>query len=135
MNLRYGNEVDVELLPASAMSADLRSGGVALNTTASAAMVNRTHRVVRERAKTLQQQKSRVRSLWIPLTVSFGMLALLLIAVWNLLDESEFFADGLPDSSQQMLVLSMWCLPLSVIVLAVIWFRRANAKTSDGSPQ
>jgi hypothetical protein len=45
-----------------------------------------------------------------------------------MLDETEFFPDGIPDSAQQMLVLSMWCLPLSVIVLAVVWFRRPGAR-------
>jgi len=102
-----------------------------MNAAASAAAVNRTHRVVRERAKTIQEHKSRIRSLWIPLTVSFGMLALILCAVWSLLDESEFLADGLPDATQQLMVLSMWCLPLSAIVLAVVWFRRI--RTSNGS--
>ena len=104
------------------------------STAASAQMVNRTHRVVRERARSMQEQKSRVRSLWIPFAVSFGMLTLLLCAVWQLLDETEFFPDGIPDSAQQMLVLSMWCLPLSVIVLAVVWFRRPG-RARNGGPQ
>jgi hypothetical protein len=98
-------------------------------TAAPASVVNRTHRIVRERAKSIQDRKSRIRALWIPLTVSFGMLILLLCAVWQLLDETEFFPDGIPDSAQQMLVLSMWCLPLSVIVLAVVWFRRPSARS------
>jgi hypothetical protein len=131
MKERFGDEFGSEREVASQM----KLSGAMLNTAAASASVNRTHRVVRERAKTIQAQRSRVRSLWIPLTVSFGMLALLLGALWNLLDESEFFPDGIPDSSQNLLVLSMWCLPLSVIVLAVIWSRRAGAKTSDGSPQ
>jgi hypothetical protein len=131
MTVRHGEGFGSEGEAASTM----KLAGVVLNTAASAATVNRTHRVVRERAKTIREQRSRVRSLWIPLTVSFGMLALLLIALWNLLDESEFFPDGVPDASQNLLMLSMWCLPLSVIVLAVIWFRRASARTSDGGPQ
>ena len=114
-------------------AAEMKRMGFSVNTGASASTVNRTHRVVRERAKTLQEQKKHARSLWIPLTVSFGMLALILIALWNLMEDSELFADGIPDASQQLLMLSMWCLPLSVIVLAVIWFRRA--RTGDRSPQ
>ncbi len=112
---------------------EMKRIGFAVNTGASASAVNRTHRVVRERAKTLQEQKKHARSLWIPLTVSFGMLALILIALWNLLEDSELFADGIPDASQQMMMISMWCLPLSVIVLAVIWFRRTRA--GDRSPR
>jgi hypothetical protein len=107
----------------------------AINTVSSASAVNRTHRVVRERAKTIQAQKSRVRSLWIPMTVCFGLLASVLFGLWGVLDESEFFPGGLPDASQQMLVLSMWCLPLSVIVLVVVWFSRSSARTRNGSQQ
>jgi hypothetical protein len=120
----YGNEHEVVT--------ELKLPGASMNVAASATTVNRTHRVVRERAKTIQEQRSRVRSLWIPLAVSFGMLGLILVAIWNLLEESEIFSNGIPDSSQQLLMLSMWCLPLSVVVLAVVWFRRAGSKTSDG---
>jgi hypothetical protein len=81
----------------------------------------------------LQEQKRRVRSLWIPLIVSFGFLASILFAVWSVMDESEFFADGLPDSSQNLLMLALWCIPLSVIVLVVVWFGRASAHSNDGS--
>jgi hypothetical protein len=120
--MTYGTENN--LLP------KLKLSGASMNAAASSATVNRTHRVVRERAKTIREQRSRVRSLWIPLTVSFGMLALILCALWNVMDESEMFVNGVPDSSQQMLMLSMWCLPLSVVVLAVVWFRRT--KTMNG---
>ncbi len=102
------------------------------NTAASSELVNRTHRVVRERALTMQQQKSRVRSLWFPLVISFGFLASLLYALWNMLDESEFFPDGIPDASQQMMLLLLWCLPVSAIVLAAVWFRRGSQNPSSG---
>ena len=114
---------------------ELRLSGAILNTGASAAAINRTHRIVRERAKTLQEQKRRVRSLWIPLIVSFGFLASILVAVWSVLDESELLSNGVPDSSQNMLMLALWCIPLSVIVLVVVWFRRASANSNDGSPR
>lgn len=111
---------------------ELRLSGTLLNASASAAAVNRTHRVVRERAKTLQEQKRRVRSLWFPLIVSFGFLASILFAVWSMLDESEMLADGIPDASQNMLMLALWCIPLSIILLVVVWFRRASANSNDG---
>jgi hypothetical protein len=126
MNERFGHEIEHDLAP------EFKFSAADLNAAASAATVNRTHRVVRERAKTLQEQKNRIRSLWIPLTVSFGMLALVLFSIWNLMDESEMFANGIPDSSQQMLVITMWCLPVSVILLAVVWFRR-GAKANNRS--
>lgn len=97
------------------------------------AAINRTHRVVRERAKALQDQKRRVRSLWIPSIVSFGFLASILFAAWSLLDESALVPEAVPDATQQMLVLALWCIPLSILVLVVVWFRRAGVNANDGS--
>jgi hypothetical protein len=116
-------------------SSQFRLSGANLNAGASAATVNRTHRVVRERAKTLQEQRRRVRSLWIPLIVSFGFLVSILFAVWSVLDETESFTDGLPDSSQNVMMLALWCIPLSALVLVVVWFRRTGANSNDGSRQ
>ena len=103
---------------------------------ASAELVNRTRRVIRERARTMQAQKQQVRSLWIPLSISGAFLALVCFAVWSVLDANDSFANdvvsnGMPDASQQMLVFLMWCLPVSAAVLAVVWFRRM--KTDGGS--
>jgi protein-S-isoprenylcysteine O-methyltransferase Ste14 len=104
---------------------------------ASAAMVNRTHRVVRERAKTMRARRSLVRSLWLPLAVFSGILIVICTAVWTVLDEYEIAPTGIPDASQQMFVLLAWCLPMSAILLAVVWFRRANAEngTENGRSQ
>ena len=94
--------------------------------TASAAIVNRTHRVVRERARSIEARKKTFRSLWIPLTISGGLLVVLVSAIWSILDQYELSPTGLPDANQQMLVLMMWCLPISVVLLAVVWFRRGS---------
>ena len=101
-------------------------------TAASAAMVNRTHRVVHERARNMQERRSKMRSLWIPLTVSGGLLAVIVCAIWTILDEYELAPTGLPDAHQQLLVLMMWCLPVSALLMCVIWFRRSGAKADNG---
>lgn len=108
-------------------------GRAASTAMASAAMVNRTHRVVRERARILQARRSHVRSLWIPLAISAGLFAVIFFAVWSVLDQYEVTPIGLPDASQQMLILMMWCLPVSIAILAIVWFRRAGAKADNGS--
>ena len=94
---------------------------------ASASIVNRTRRVVQERAKTIEARKQTFRSLWIPLTVSGGLLVVLVCAIWSILDQYELSPTGLPDANQQMLVLMIWCLPISVVLLAVLWFRRGGS--------
>ena len=104
-----------------------------VNATASAAMVNRTHRVIRERARKLQAGRRKMRSLWIPLAVSGGLLIVLVSAIWTILDEYEIEPNGLVDANQQLLVFMMWCLPISVLLLAVVWFRRTGSRTENES--
>ena len=101
------------------------------NAAASASAVNRTHRVVRERAKALQARRSVARSLWIPLGICGGLLAVIVCAAWSVLDQYEAAPTGAPDASQQMFVLMMWCLPVSVILLAVVWFRRGGMQSGN----
>ena len=102
---------------------------------ASAVMVNRTHRIVRERAKTLQARKKTLRELIVPLGVSAGLLAAVVFAIWTVLDEYDIAPTGLPDASQQILVFLMWCLPISAAMLAVVLFRRSGAglKSDEGA--
>ena len=108
-----------------------RAALVDLNAPARASVVNRTHRVVRERAKRLAARRSRIRSLWIPLGVCSSLLLILCTAVWNLLEQYEATPNGLPDASNQFLVLCLWFFPVSMALLAVVMFRRAR-KRSDG---
>ncbi len=100
----------------------------AMQVGARASMVNRTHRVVRERAKQMSARRSKFRSLWAPLAVCASLLVILVTAVWNLLDEYDLTPNGTPDASDQFVVLLLWFLPLSVAVLAMVWFRHAQSK-------
>ena len=111
----------------------IESGDVpALPVAASAALVNRTHRIVRERATTIQARKQTVRSLLIPSIVSAGLLFAVVCAAWVMLDEYDVAPMGLPDSSQQIFVLMLWCLPVSVAALAVVAFRRVGSRADSG---
>ena len=101
-----------------------------MNASASAALVNRTHRVIRERAGKMQDQRSKVRSLWIPLGVSASLLAVLVCALWTAFEDFEASPAGLPETSQ-MLVLLMWSVPISVMLLAVVWFRRSSSGANN----
>jgi hypothetical protein len=118
--------------PIHSQEHDLDIDMEALRATASAQMVNRTHRVVQERARKIQARRSTMRSLWIPLAVSGGFLAVIVCAIWTILDEYELSPTGLPDANQQMLVLLMWCLPVSALMLGVIWFRRGGNRADNG---
>jgi hypothetical protein len=95
---------------------------------ARASVVNRTHRVVRERAKTIAARRSKVRSLWIPLAVCSSLLVIICTAVWSALDAYEATPNGVPDASNQFLVLCLWFLPVSMALLAVVLFQRARKR-------
>lgn len=108
--------------------------GVALpnmNVAAKASMVNRTHRVVRERAKMLQARRSRLRSLWIPLTICSALLLMICSAVWTVLDGYELTPIGVPDSSDQFLILFLWFFPVSMALLVMVWFRRTRKHSGE----
>jgi hypothetical protein len=96
-----------------------------LDMSARASVVNRTHRVVRERAKTLAARRSRIRSLWIPVAVCSSLLVIICTAVWSALDAYDVTPTGVPDASNQFLVLCLWFFPVSMALLAVVLFRRA----------
>jgi hypothetical protein len=93
--------------------------------------VNRTHRVIRERAKLLQARKSKVRSLWIPMIVCSALMIIFCSAIWTVLDEYELVPIGIPDSSNQLFVLLLWFFPVSASLLATVWFRRARTRSEE----
>ena len=91
--------------------------------------VNRTHRVVRERAKTLAERRAKVRSLWLPILIFSLVLVAVCIAVWMVLDEYEIVAAGSQVASYQVLVPLLWSIPVSAALLAVVWFRQSRTGT------
>ena len=103
----------------------------AINATAKAAMVNRTHRVIRERAKVMQARRSKVRSLWIPMAVCSSMLVIFCSAIWSMLDDYEIVPNGVPDSRYQIYVLLLWFFPVSASLLAMVWFRRSRNSSEE----
>lgn len=98
---------------------------------ARAEVVNRTHRVVRERARAIAVRRQHGRTLWIPLAVCSVLLLIISAAVWNVFDQYEVSPTGIPDASAQMLVLFLWFFPVSAILLVMVWFRRARMATGN----
>lgn len=98
-----------------------------MRATASAAMVNRTHRIVRERARTIQERKSKIRSLWVPLIIFSSLVIGVSFAVWSVLEEYELTASESQVGNYQFVVPLLWLVPVSAAVLAVVWFRQSRA--------
>lgn len=106
----------------------------ASSSTATAArtqLVNRTHRIVRERAQAIQSQRSRGRSLWIPMAICAAFLLILCTAIWSLLDQYEMTPTGIPDASSQIFIFLVWFLPVTAAILALAWARRAHSENES----
>lgn len=97
-------------------------------TAAPAALVNRTRRVVSERAHDLQHRRRALKVLAIPLTVCAAFVLMSSHAVWSLLDQYEISPTGIPDASDQMLVFLLWFLPVTAALLAAAWSRRTSSR-------
>jgi hypothetical protein len=108
-------------------------------TAARAGVVNRTHRVVRQRAKVMQERRSQVRSLMVPLIICSALLILVIIAVWSGLYQYEAAeaaeavqADvaalaATTDANNHFLVVLLWFVPVSMAVMAAVWLRRVRS--------
>jgi hypothetical protein len=129
---RFGNDFDKGFGAASEGPAHFRSALGSVDTAASADRVNRTHRVVRERAKNLAARKAKIRSLWLPVVLFSSLLAAICIAVWSVLDEYEVVAAGSQVASYQVLVPLLWSIPVSAALLAVVWFRQTRTDAGRG---
>jgi len=95
---------------------------------ARAVVVNRTHRVVREQALTLREQKQKSRSLWVPLAIVSILLVVTCYAIWGMLDGYELIPNGIPDASDQLMLLMLWSLPVTALVLGLTWFKRGRGR-------
>ncbi len=99
--------------------------------TATASLVNRTHRIVRERARSQSDRRSRVKSLWIPLAVCSALLIIISTGAWTILAQNDLSPGGIPDASEQMLLFLVWFLPVSAALLGMVWSKRT--RVSPGS--
>jgi hypothetical protein len=99
---------------------------------ARAVVVNRTHRVVRQQALEMRELRQKERSLWAPLAICSVLLAVVCYAVWVVLDGYELIPNGVPDASDQIVLLLLWSLPVTALVLGLRWFRHGRGRFGNG---
>jgi cytochrome bd-type quinol oxidase subunit 2 len=92
-------------------------------------VVNRTHRVVRERARTLQAQRSRNRALLVPLLVASALVLIMVSAFWLMFDEYELTPATIADSRFHLPILLIWFLPVTCALLIIALLRRVNSRS------
>lgn len=100
---------------------------------ARARVVNRTRRVVRQQALNMQERRSRSRGLWAPLAVVSVLLLAICYAFWRVLDGYELTPTGIPDASDQLMILLLWVLPVTAFVLGAVWVKRGRARAGRGT--
>lgn len=103
-----------------------RSAMSGMNSAARASTVNRTHRVVRERARSMQANRSRMRGLLLPLFVCSTLMILLFSAFWMVVEQYELLSSETPAQSHHLFLLLLWFVPVSGALLAMVWFRRSR---------
>jgi hypothetical protein len=102
-----------------------------LHGNARAQIVNRTHRVVREQALSMREQQSRRRSLWAPVLICSSMMLMICYAIWGMMDGYDLTPTGIPDASDQMMILVLWSLPVTAFVLALVWIKRGRNRANS----
>ena len=130
------NAIDQEIESQADDSVRFARSALGVSTVARAGVVNRTHRVVRHRAKVMQERRSRVRSLMLPLVLCSVLLILIGLAVWTGLYQYPTEATGAvqadvaalaaSDANNQFLVVLLWFVPVSMAVLATVLYRRTR---------
>ena len=121
----------------SAALACSEQDGVGLG--ARACVVNRTHRVVRERATVMQARRSHARSLMVPLAICSVLLILIGLAIWTGMYQyqaaeavqADVTALATTDSTNHFVVVLLWFVPVSLALLAAVWFRRSRHNSND----
>jgi hypothetical protein len=96
-------------------------------------VVNRTHRVIREQALKQQEQKRKSRSLWVPLGIVSLLMLVICYAIWGVLDGYELAPLGIPDASDQMMILLLWSLPVTAVMLGLVWIKRGRERFGSNS--
>jgi hypothetical protein len=104
-------------------------------------VVNRTHRVVRERAKVMQQKRNRERSLMVPVIICSVLLILSVLAVWTGLYQYEAVeaaeavqadvATLATTDNNHFIVILLWFVPVFAAVLTTVWVRRSRNNADD----
>jgi hypothetical protein len=106
---------------------------------ARASVVNRTHRVVRERAQVMQARRSHGRGLMFPLILCSVLLILAAFALWSGLYQYQVSGAAeavqtdvatLADANDHFMVMLLWFVPVSIVLLGTLLIRRTRHPAS-----
>jgi hypothetical protein len=78
----------------------------------------------------MREDQSRKRSLWVPVIICSSMLLVICYAVWGMMDGYDITPTGIPDASDQMMILLLWSLPVTAFVLGLVWLHRGRNRAN-----
>ncbi len=55
-------------------------------------------------------------------------MPLICYAIWAVLDGYDLTPNGVPDASDQMMLLLLWSLPVTAVMLGLAWRQRGRAR-------
>ncbi len=87
----------------------------------------------------MRAQKTRSRSLWVPVAICSALLAVVCCGTWAILASNEPNANGIsssiPDASDQMILIGVWLLPITLAALGFLWIQRNRADRNGELPR
>jgi cytochrome bd-type quinol oxidase subunit 2 len=135
LDSQFESEAGPEFRRSDAAS-DARQAMAGIHLAARAGVVNRTHRVVRERARVMKARRSRARSLMAPLILCSVLLILTALAVWTGIYQypaeaaeavqADVAALAATDANNHLVVVLLWFVPVSMAALATVLYRRTR---------
>jgi hypothetical protein len=134
MNASFNPQLDSQQNESTAFAQSELSG---IHPVARAGVVNRTHRVVRQRANVLQARRSRVRTLVVPLIICSVVLLFTCLGLWIGIDQyqaaeiDDVASLAATEASRHFLVVLLWFVPVSMAMLAAAWFHRHRVGGSE----
>jgi hypothetical protein len=96
-------------------------------------VVNRTHRVVRDQATAMRERRQQSRDLLAPFAICSMLLLVSCYAIWTIFDASDLTPNGVPDASDQLSILLLWSLPVTALVLGLVWFKRGRIRAGSSN--
>jgi hypothetical protein len=123
---------DVETPSTRILARSIFSG---VNAAAKASTVNRTHRVIRERAQAMRADRNRRRGLVLPLILCSVLMGLMYAALWLMVDQYETVSPEAPTESHHLFMILLWFLPVSAALGAMAWYRRSRSQSDTEGGQ
>jgi hypothetical protein len=67
----------------------------------------------------------------VPLVFFSAVMLMICYGIWATLDSYDYASNGIPDASDQMLLFVLWSLPVTALVVGLVWFKRGQGRSGS----